>query len=117
MIWLPAAVVALVTRPNDCLWTHILPGTVIPPVEWAAFSDDRRGHSRVEARAQCRHPGNYQTPEIFHCLAGIVGDSLALARKAMTVDADIIVLAGVHLVVTERLECHALHIGVAIREA
>src|SRR5207237_650276 len=39
---------------------------------------------------------NYQTPEIFHCVADIVGDSLALARKAMTVDADVIVLAGVH---------------------
>ncbi len=29
-------------------------------------------------------------------MADIVGDSLALARKAMEVDADIIVLAGVH---------------------
>jgi quinolinate synthase len=39
---------------------------------------------------------NYQTPEIFHCVADVVGDSLALARKAMTVDASVIVLAGVH---------------------
>ena len=39
---------------------------------------------------------NYQTPEIFHGVADIVGDSLALAREAMTVDADVIVLAGVH---------------------
>jgi len=39
---------------------------------------------------------NYQTPEIFHCVADIVGDSLALARKAMSVDADVILLAGVH---------------------
>ncbi|TIN58090.1 MAG: quinolinate synthase NadA, partial [Mesorhizobium sp.] len=39
---------------------------------------------------------NYQTPEIFHCVADIVGDSLALAHKAVTVDADIIVVAGVH---------------------
>ena len=36
------------------------------------------------------------TPEIFHCVADIVGDSLALAREAMNVDADVIVLAGVH---------------------
>ena len=36
------------------------------------------------------------TPEIFHCVADIVGDSLALAREAMKVDADVIVLAGVH---------------------
>jgi quinolinate synthase len=39
---------------------------------------------------------NYQTPEIFHCVADIVGDSLALARKAMEVEADVIVMAGVH---------------------
>src|SRR5699024_7786734 len=39
---------------------------------------------------------NYQTPEIFHGVADIVGDSLALAREAVTVDADVIVLAGVH---------------------
>jgi quinolinate synthase len=39
---------------------------------------------------------NYQTPEIFHGVADIVGDSLALARKAIEVDADVIVLAGVH---------------------
>uniref|UniRef100_UPI00135A5F1B quinolinate synthase NadA n=1 Tax=Geminicoccus flavidas TaxID=2506407 RepID=UPI00135A5F1B len=39
---------------------------------------------------------NYQTPEIFHGVADITGDSLALAREARAVDADIIVLAGVH---------------------
>ena len=39
---------------------------------------------------------NYQTPEIFHCVADIVGDSLALAREAAKVEAEIIVLAGVN---------------------
>ena len=39
---------------------------------------------------------NYMRPEIFHGVADIVGDSLALAREATTVDADVIVLAGVH---------------------
>src|SRR3546814_4259207 len=39
---------------------------------------------------------NYQTPEIFHCVADIVGDSLALAREAEQSDADVIVLCGVH---------------------
>ena len=39
---------------------------------------------------------NYQTPEIFHCVADLVGDSLALARMAMKTEADVIVLAGVH---------------------
>jgi quinolinate synthase len=39
---------------------------------------------------------NYMTPEIFHGVADIVGDSLALAREAIDVEADVIVLAGVH---------------------
>ncbi len=39
---------------------------------------------------------NYQTPEIYHGVADIVGDSLALARAAVKTDADVIVLAGVH---------------------
>ncbi|AOX17333.1 quinolinate synthase NadA [Kozakia baliensis] len=39
---------------------------------------------------------NYQTPEIFHCVSDIRGDSLALAREAQNLDAKVIVLAGVH---------------------
>ena len=36
------------------------------------------------------------TPDIFHCVSDIVGDSLALAIKAKEVKADIIIMAGVH---------------------
>lgn len=39
---------------------------------------------------------NYQTRDIYHCISDIVGDSLALAQKAMNVEADVIVMAGVH---------------------
>ncbi|HET9147467.1 MAG TPA: quinolinate synthase NadA [Acetobacteraceae bacterium] len=39
---------------------------------------------------------NYQVPEIFHGIADIVGDSLALAREAAKARAEVIVLAGVH---------------------
>ncbi len=39
---------------------------------------------------------NYMTPDIFHGIADIVGDSLALARSAAKSDADIIVQCGVH---------------------
>jgi quinolinate synthase len=39
---------------------------------------------------------NYQTPEIFYGVADIVGDSLQLAREACRVDAEIIVVCGVH---------------------
>ena len=39
---------------------------------------------------------NYMTPDIFHGVADIRGDSLALAREAMETDADVIVVCGVH---------------------
>ena len=39
---------------------------------------------------------NYQTPEIFHGVADIAADSLALAVEAKKTDASIIVLCGVH---------------------
>jgi len=70
---------------------------VIPPIEWPAFIDDIDAIFALKReRKAVILAHNYQTPEIFHCVADIVGDSLALARKAMTVDADVIVLAGVH---------------------
>ena len=37
-----------------------------------------------------------KVPEIFHTVADIVGDSLALAMQAAKTDADVIVLRGVH---------------------
>ncbi len=39
---------------------------------------------------------NYMTPEIFHGVADLTGDSLALARMAAETEAEVIVLAGVH---------------------
>ncbi len=39
---------------------------------------------------------NYQTRDIFHCVSDIVGDSLALAVKAKEVEADVMVVCGVH---------------------
>jgi quinolinate synthase len=39
---------------------------------------------------------NYQTPEIFHGVSDLTGDSLALAREAANTEADIIILCGVH---------------------
>ena len=70
---------------------------VIPKAEWLSFQDDVEAILELKRRHNAvilAH--NYQTPEIFHGVADIVGDSLALARKAVEVDADIIVLAGVH---------------------
>ncbi|MDO5710890.1 MAG: quinolinate synthase NadA [Micrococcales bacterium] len=71
--------------------------SVIPPVEWATFTDDIEAIWRLkEQRNAVVLAHNYQTPEIFHGVADIVGDSLALAREAQDVEADVIVLAGVH---------------------
>ena len=39
---------------------------------------------------------NYMTPDIFHTVADVGGDSLALARAGSRIDADVIVMAGVH---------------------
>src|SRR3984893_15784220 len=71
--------------------------TVVPAIEWPVFARDIDAIldlKRTRNAVILAH--NYQTPEIFHCVADIVGDSLALARQAMRVDVDVIVLAGVH---------------------
>jgi len=71
--------------------------SVIPPIEWPTFAEDIDAIVELKRRRNAvilAH--NYQTPEIFHCVADIVGDSLALAREARKTQADVIVLAGVH---------------------
>lgn len=70
---------------------------VMPKAEWMAHEADVEAILDLKRRRNAvilAH--NYQTPEIFHGVADIVGDSLALARKAVEVDAEVIVLAGVH---------------------
>lgn len=70
---------------------------VIPPIEWPVFAPDIDAILRLKReRGAVILAHNYMTPEIFHCVSDIVGDSLLLAREAQRVDADIIVMAGVH---------------------
>src|SRR5690625_4272434 len=84
-----------VTISTDALYERVK--DVVPRVEWATMEDDVAAIWRLKReRNAVILAHNYQTPEIFHGVADIVGDSLALAREAVTVDADIIVLAGVH---------------------
>lgn len=81
--------------PLDQLYNRV--SRVIPPFEWAAMEEDAKAILELKkARNAVILAHNYQTPEIFHGVADIVGDSLALAREAQTVDADVILLAGVH---------------------
>ena len=69
----------------------------IPAVEWQMFAPEIDAINRLKReRNAIILAHNYQTPEIYHGVADIVGDSLALAREAVTSDADVIVLAGVH---------------------
>lgn len=70
---------------------------VIPEVEWAVHAPYI---AAIQELKQQRHAvilaHNYQTPEIYHGIADITGDSLALAQQAAKTDAEVIVLCGVH---------------------
>jgi len=70
---------------------------VIPEIEWPVHAPVIDAINRLKKQRNAvilAH--NYQTPEIYHCVADITGDSLALARQAAETDAEVIVLAGVH---------------------
>ncbi|MDD5586985.1 MAG: quinolinate synthase NadA [Alphaproteobacteria bacterium] len=70
---------------------------VIAPEKWAGFAGDVLAIQRLKKeRNAIILAHNYMTPEIFHGVADITGDSLALAREAAATDADVIVVAGVH---------------------
>lgn len=70
---------------------------VIPSVEWPFFAPYIHAINNLKKeRGAVVLAHNYQTPEIFHCVSDIAGDSLQLAKEAAKVDADVIVQCGVH---------------------
>jgi quinolinate synthase len=71
--------------------------SVIPPVEWPLMAPTIKAINELkQERNAVILAHNYQTPEIFHCVADIGGDSLQLAIEATKVKSDIIVQCGVH---------------------
>jgi quinolinate synthase len=70
---------------------------ILPDVEIAALAPLIEEIDELKARRNAvvlAH--NYMTPDIYHGVADLKGDSLALARMAAKTDADVIVMAGVH---------------------
>jgi quinolinate synthase len=80
---------------------------VVPEMEWpvhAPFVDAIRQWKAKRNAVILAH--NYQTPEIFHGVADLTGDSLALAQMAAKTDAEVIVMAGVHFMAeTAKILC------------
>ncbi len=70
---------------------------VIPEVEWPVYVEyiHRINQLKKEKNAVIL-AHNYMTPQIFHGIADIAGDSLGLAREAVNTEADIIIVCGVH---------------------
>ena len=70
---------------------------VMPEIEWSVHAPyiHRINQLKKEKNAIIL-AHNYQTPEIYHGIADVAADSLALAIEASKTQADIIVMAGVH---------------------
>jgi len=70
---------------------------VMPEIEWPVHAPyiHRINQLKKEKNAIIL-AHNYQTPEIYHGIADVAADSLALAIEAAKTKADIIVMAGVH---------------------
>jgi len=70
---------------------------VLPDIEWPVHAPYVAAINELKSKLNAvilAH--NYQTPEIFHGVADITGDSLALAQQAARTDAEVIVLCGVN---------------------
>ena len=70
---------------------------VVTPMEWVHYAPIIKAINGLKKeRDAVILAHNYMTPEIFHCVADIRGDSLQLAKEAAKTTAKVIVQAGVH---------------------
>ncbi|MBY6242449.1 quinolinate synthase NadA [Methylosinus sp. Sm6] len=78
-----------------CLYARV--AKVIPAIEWPFHAPYVKAINELKReRNAVILAHNYQTPEIFHCVADFVGDSLQLAKLAAASEAEVIVQGGVH---------------------
>lgn len=69
----------------------------IPEIEWPVHAPYVHAINKLKKQRNASILAhNYQTPEIYHCVADIAGDSLQLAMEATQVETDVIVQCGVH---------------------
>lgn len=88
----PSVQVAEATRD---LWEPM--SRVVPFADWARHAPYVQAINQLKAKRNAvvlAH--NYMTPDIYHGIADVVGDSLQLAIEATRVQADVIVQCGVH---------------------
>ncbi len=84
-----------VARATEPLYARVR--NVVPEAEWPVHAPYIAAINRLKKeRNAVILAHNYMTPEIFHCVGDLCGDSLALAKMAQETDAEVIVLAGVH---------------------
>ncbi|WP_372800529.1 quinolinate synthase NadA [Paracoccus seriniphilus] len=76
---------------------HARMDRVVPLPDWAVAAPYVAAINRLkQERNAVILAHNYMTPDIYHGVADVVGDSLALAIEATKVKADVIVQCGVH---------------------
>ena len=76
---------------------HARMDRVMPMIDWAIHAPYVRAINDLKKQRNAvvlAH--NYMTPQIYHGIADVVGDSLHLAIKATEVEAEVIVQCGVH---------------------